>query len=64
MQTTGQKVNQIFKNLEIVEFHDYIRNHNEKCIQISTNMPSIGSVIRELAVKIPEIWESKHYFAQ
>ena len=51
------------KNVEIVEFHDHIWNHNEKCIQISTNMPSIDSVVRELAVKIPEIWESKHYFA-
>ena len=27
---------------KIVEFHDHIWNHHEKCIQISTNMPSIG----------------------
>ena len=33
-----QNVTKIFK---IVEFHDYIWNHNEKCIQISTNMPGI-----------------------
>ena len=43
------------KNVEIVEFHDHIWNHNEKCIQISTNMPAIGSLIREIAVTISEI---------
>ena len=25
-----------------MEFGDYIWNHHEKCIQISTNMPGIG----------------------
>ena len=36
---------QIFhKNVEILKFLDYIRNHLEKCNQISTNMPSIGLV--------------------
>ena len=34
--------------LKIVEFHDHIRNHDEKCIQLSTNMPSIGLVIPEI----------------
>ena len=43
------------KNVEIVEFHDHIWNHHEKCIQISTNMPGIGSLIREIAVEISEI---------
>ena len=39
----------------MVEFHDHIWNHNVKCIQISTNMPGIGSLIREIAaIKISE----------
>ena len=38
-------------------------NH-EKCIQISTNMPGIGSENREIAVKISEMSESKHDIAQ
>ena len=42
-------------NVNIVEFHDRIWNHNEKCIQISTNMPRIGSPIREIVVKISEM---------
>ena len=32
----------MFKNVNILEFGDYIWNHHEKCIQISTNMPDIG----------------------
>ena len=43
------------KNVEIVEFHDHIWNHHEKYIEISTNMPAIGSLIRQIAVKISEI---------
>ena len=35
-----------------MEFYDHIRNHDEKCIQISTNMPGIGSLFREIAVEI------------
>ena len=49
---------------QIVEFHEHIWNHNEKCIQLSTNMPGIGSLIREIDVDISEMWESKHNFAQ
>ena len=41
-----------FKNVNILEFGDYIWKHQEKCIQISTNMPCIGSLIREIHVKI------------
>ena len=52
------------RKVKIVEFHDHIWNHNEKCIQISTNMPGIGSLIREIAVEISEMWESKQTFAQ
>ena len=39
------------KNVNIVEFHDHIWNHHEKYIEISTNMPGFGSLIREIAVK-------------
>ena len=39
------------KNVEIVEFHD-IWNHYEKYIEISTNIPGIGSIIREIAIKM------------
>ena len=33
-------------------------------ITMSTNMPGIGLLIRELAVQISDIGESKHNFAQ
>ena len=42
-------------------FHTW--NHHEKCIEISTNIPGIGSLIFEIAVTIWESWESKHSFA-
>ena len=42
------------KNVSILEFHDHIWNHYEKCIQMSTNMPGIGSWIREIDVKMPK----------
>ena len=40
---------------KMLEFHDHIWNQHEKCIQISTNMPGIGSLIREIAVKISDM---------
>ena len=43
------------KNVNILEFGYYIWNPYEKCIQISTNMPGIGSLIREIAVEISEM---------
>ena len=52
------------KNVKIVEFHDHIWNHHEKCIKISTNIPGIGTVNHEIAVKMSEMSESKHDFAQ
>ena len=60
------KITNVVKNLKIVVFHDHIWNHNEKCIQISTNMTGIGSVNREIseAVKISELSEIKHDFGQ
>ena len=30
----------------------------------STNMPGIGSLIREIDIKISEMWEGKHIFVQ
>ena len=60
----SQKSINVVKNVKIVEFHDHIWNHREKCIQISTNMPGIGSVNREIVVEISEMSESKHDFAQ
>ena len=56
MQQVGEcrrqvkNVTNLVKNVKIGEFHDHIWNHNEKCIQISTHMPGIGSFIREIAV--------------
>ena len=60
------KITNVVKNLKIVVFHDHIWNHNEKCIQISTNMTGIGSVNREIseAVNISELSEIKHDFGQ
>ena len=43
------------KNVNILELHDHIWNHNEKCIEISTNMPGIGSLIREIDFNISEM---------
>ena len=45
-------------------FHDHIWNHQVKYIQISTNMPGIGTVNHEIAIKISEMSESKHNFTQ
>ena len=47
-----------------MEFHDHIWNRHEKCIQTSANMPAIGSLIREIDVKMSEICVSKQSFAQ
>ena len=46
------KLTNLVKNVNILEFHDHIWNNHEKYIEISTNMPVIGSQIREIAVKI------------
>ena len=45
----------MFKNFKILEFGDYIWNHHERCIEISTNMPSIGLVIPEITCEMLEI---------
>ena len=50
-----QNVTNFAKNVNILEFGDYIWNPYEKCIQNSPNMPGIGSLIHEIDVKISEI---------
>ena len=52
-QTTGRK--QSGQKVNIFEFHKYTWNHHVKFIPISTNMPGIGSLIREMDVNISEI---------
>ena len=37
------------KNVNILECYYHIWNHHEKCIQKSTNMSGIGSLIREIS---------------
>ena len=49
VQTISIKCLEIVKNFNILEFYNYIWNPHEKCIQISTSMPSIGLVIPEIA---------------
>ena len=59
MQTTPtgtiQNSHKTSKDVNILEFHDHIWKQRQKCIQISTNMPGIGSLIREIDVNISEI---------
>ena len=43
-----KNVTNLVKNVKIGEFHYHIWNHYKKCIQISTNMLSIGLVIPEI----------------
>ena len=59
-----QKLTNLVKNVKIVEFRDHIWNHNEKCIQMSTNMPGIGSLICEKDINISDFLESKQRFAK
>ena len=40
------------KNVDILEFHDYIWNQREKWIQASTSMPIIGLIIFEITFEI------------
>ena len=52
----------ISQNVNIVEFRYYIWNRHEKCIQISTNMPSIGLVIPEITFEVLEFWKNNTIF--
>ena len=57
-----KNVRNLSTNFKIVKSRDTIWNNHEKCIQISTNMPGIGSLIREIHVKVTGILESKTDF--
>ena len=46
----------------LFNFIYYIWNHHGKCIQISTNMPGIGPLIREIKVKFKQLEECKKTF--
>ena len=61
-----KKLTTFVKNVNIVEFHyqSDIQNHDEKYIQISTNMPGIGLVIPEITGELLEFGENKPNFAQ
>ena len=63
-QTTGWKFHKILKKMSTFWNFNYIHTDNEKCIQISTNMPGIGWLIREMTNEISEMWESKQINAQ
>ena len=52
----------MFKNVNILEFGDDIQIHHEKCIEISTNMPSIGSEIPEITFEISELLSELNSF--
>ena len=44
-----------------MEFHDHIWNHQFPIfIETNTDIPGIGSLIREIAIKTSEMLESKH----
>ena len=53
-QTTSPTFHTVVKNVKILKFGDYIWNHHEKRIQISTNTPSIGLVIHEISFEFQE----------
>ena len=59
----------MFKNINILKCHEHnMRNPNLECIQIRTNIfgigIGIGSLIREIDVKISEMLENNNIFAQ
>ena len=50
-----KKFKKMFKKVNTLEVDEHIWNHHENCIQKSTNMPGIGSLIREINVKSSEM---------
>ena len=54
-----KNITKLSRKCQILEFRDNIWNHHEEYIQISTNMPGIGSIIREIDVYISEVYESQ-----
>ena len=49
-----QNFTKIIKSVKIIECHCYVLDHHKKCIEISTNMPTIGLFFRETGLKM---WE-------
>ena len=45
----------LVKDVKIVTFYDQIWNLHEKYIEISTNISGIGSLFREISVKMSEM---------
>ena len=52
----------MFKISKIVDFHDYIWNQNEKCIQIRINMSGIVLIIHEKTLKYDQFEKAKQVF--
>ena len=64
-QTTCRKFDKFErKNDNILEFHDHIWKHHEKCIQKSTNMPGTGSIFCEMGFEIENILRKERIFLQ
>ena len=63
MSRRQSKPSQNLKKVNILEFGDYIWNHHEKFIQISTNMPGISleicEILRILRNKTIFVWMVK-----
>ena len=54
----------MFNNVTTLEFGDDFQIHHEKCIEISTNMPSIGLVIPEITFQMSDFFlKNRKYFA-
>ena len=49
--------------VKTVKYHYCIRNPREKCIEISTNMPGIGLVIRGMGFEILRILKKGERFS-
>ena len=52
VQTTVKKAKTLINKSKLSNLHDHICNHHEKYIEISTKMPVVDSLIRELALTI------------
>ena len=52
----------MLKTFKILELGDDIQIHHEKCIEIGTNMPSIGFEIPEIAFDISEFFRKSKKF--
>ena len=57
-----QNVTNFVKNVNILEFGYYIWNPYDKCIQKSTNMHGIGSLIRKIDIKFQKFEKQTYLF--